>query len=277
MNKDEASVAMQRFTELMTAAEELHDQATQIDEARKSFNEYLQAVLETNEKMQQVIGKCNDYIDAAHNLVNNNLSAKVSELSTAAEATISQCTSQCEKVTTDYKETVDLFNKQKQYFDEAQTALVNSVQSSIDEKLVRLNDIQAAIEKTAGEIKASFAEKSQAQDTHLSEIGESVGNQIRSSIEKQEEGANRLFQQGEELLDESKKNSEALVSELHTETEKLVTLQADNLNKLTEKIKNLETQLDEIRVAQIKDGVYVKCAAIASCVATIAAIIGLFL
>lgn len=97
MNKDEANVAMQRFTELMTAAEELHDQAAQIDEARKSFSEYLKAVMETNEKMTQVISKCNDYVDAAHDLVDNNLSAKVSELSQAAEATISKCTSRCKK------------------------------------------------------------------------------------------------------------------------------------------------------------------------------------
>ena len=277
MNKDEANVAMQRFTELMTAAEELHDQAAQIDEARKSFSEYLKAVMETNEKMTQVISKCNDYVDAAHDLVDNNLSAKVSELSQTAEATISQCTSQCEKVTSDYKETVTLFSSQKQLFDETQTALVNSVQSKIDEKLARLNDIHTAIEKTAGEIKVSFAEKSHEQDSHLTEIGESIGNQISSGIEKQEDGTNRLFQQGEELLEESKKNTEALVSELHSATEKFATLQADNLNNLTEKFKSLETQLGEIRVAQIKDGVYVKCAAIAACVATIAAIIGLFL
>ncbi len=236
MNINDSKAIMDKLSSLITAAEEFGNQAEQLANARGDFDRYLISVKSTDEKMVEVIKKCDEYIETARVLVERDLSDQIKEIVESTEASVKECKSQCEKVTQDYKEAVALFEQQKPTFEEHQRKMVATVEAGFEKETATTKEAVAGLEEKAGSLAQS--------------LSESLG-QVKSEIATL-------------IVEESEKTIATLSA-----------IKEDN-DTLRAELSATKDELSTIKEWQKKNELYIKLGAIAACVAALAAIVGLF-
>lgn len=144
MNTTESTALAEKLQSLMDTISEFGTESEQLKTVRDDFDKYLEAVKNTDVKMGDVIQKCNDYIEAARELVERDLSAQVKEIVESTEQSVKNCKEQCEAVTEEYKETLALFEGQKEFLDKQRDNLTEAFTSGLESKTT---EIKAELEE----------------------------------------------------------------------------------------------------------------------------------
>ena len=130
---NESKAVMDKLNNLTSAAEEFGNQSKQLEKAKGSFTEYLTAVAETNEKLQEVISKCDEYIASVQGLLNTDFSAPIREIAEKAEQSITACKEQCQEVTADFTVALNAFEQQRPAFEEKTASQLQEISDSVDQ------------------------------------------------------------------------------------------------------------------------------------------------
>lgn len=277
MNATESKVLMDKLQGLMKAAEEFGNQSTQLAKSRGDFDAYLAGVNETNERMVALVTRCNEYLDAAHELVHQDLFAGVSDL-------VADCKAHCELVTSQYEEVLAKFEAQKQLFDDTQTALVATVEKEIrtvDEDFKasadKLAGIEADILATQERIKADVATLPVRIEMQQQAMKTAFLEKMVEVDEHQLATKSDLLKILTDLCSTIQTNQNAIMASVEGVSKHLDEQRLATKAELLEKMSGFGNDLQSIRESQDKANLYLKVGAVAAAVAAIAAIIGLFL
>ena len=235
--KVESKAIMEKLDGLISAAEEFGNQSEQLSKARGSFDDYLAAAAQAEERMAAVIEKCNEYMDSVQSLLKKDYSDQIDAVVKKTGDAVKACKEQCEQVTADYKEALGLFEQQRPAFEDAQNKMLAATEAGFtkEDELIR---------QTA----AGLEEKTVSLVQELSDTVEQIREELTTTVL--------------ETVEQS-------VSELAKIKQESAAMQKD--------LEAVKSELEATKAWQIKNEMLIKIGVIAATIAAVASIVNLFL
>ena len=175
MNTNESTALAEKLQTLMATISKFGTESEQLKKVRDEFDQYLEAVKQTDVKMGEVIEKCNDYIETARELVERDLSEQVKVIVESTEESVKNCKEQCEKVTEEYKETLALFEGQKEFFEKQTDELSEAMTSGFEKAEESSNNVIASVKESVDVLLTNIAEvKTELEDAKARQMKDAL-------------------------------------------------------------------------------------------------------